>query len=472
MPMESNLDKAFRIYSEAVVSNLKPDAKRSAISEKQKLRFLVEELEKRSEFKGLVKETRALFARNDSEDFTVFTEWRAQNFFRRYGLYVTAFEGKPFQIDVALTAYKEAFQRLEMQRVYLALLEGVEFTKEVLECGSFQIRRFSRTELARILQNDINAIFFEGAATDLNEFEDYWFVYISETVPISDLESEPIINFGSEVSRRYTKFPETVERVFQQFALYDWQSLHSKYLEDDDDDKGWHSPKISLVVEMTDNLLDSPRSLPTLPPFEMQLDIYPETNEEIERPARWIDLTEDEEEKFELLMLETGKLLAKQPTEWAFIEIALGYFVKAFFSQGLEQLLWHITTIEALVGENKPGNTKLMAKRVAAILSSPQSQFGELYKFRCDLVHGNQPKETTYLRHLREGRDLARRTLLWFLHYADHIQSKLLRSEPIGSWPSRSDLLLALDPDGPSRLVVRGLFDDLPADFPQVEKWK
>jgi hypothetical protein len=461
--MENSLSIAFRNYLEAVALKLKPNDRRLAIDHKAMLKYLVEEeLEKLPEFKALVEETKVSFATDEKK---YFLEWNAQNFFRRHGLYVTAFEGQPLQIDVALTAYKEAFQRHEMQRVYLVLLEGVEFTKDVLECGSFQIRRFSRTELARILQNDINAIFFERAATDLNELEDYWFIHISETVPISDLWSEPIINIGSEVSRRYTKFPETVERVFQQFAFYNWQSLHSKYLEDDDDDKGWSSPKISFFIEVTDHVLDSPKSLPLLPSFETEPVFHPETGEENgERQAIWIDLTEDEEEKLELLMLKTGKLLAKYPTEWTFIEIALGYFVKAFFSEGLEQLLWHITTIEALVGENKRNNTESMAKRLASILSSSEDDFRELYDFRCDLVHGKQPEKTAYRRHLREGRDLARRAILWFLHYLDFIQTEAAESG--FDLPERKRLLKLVDDPGAGSSGMT-----FPTGFPKVQEW-
>jgi hypothetical protein len=35
--------------------------------------------------------------------------------------------------------------------------------------------------------------------------------------------------------------------------------------------------------------------------------------------------------------------------EWDFLNHALGYLVKAYFSDGLEQLLWHMTVLDALL---------------------------------------------------------------------------------------------------------------------------
>jgi hypothetical protein len=53
---------------------------------------------------------------------------------------------------------------------------------------------------------------------------------------------------------------------------------------------------------------------------------------------------------------------------WEFFERAIAYFMKASRSTGLEQLLWNIITMEALLGENKKGGNKIFKGRINRIL--------------------------------------------------------------------------------------------------------
>ena len=74
-----------------------------------------------------------------------------------------------------------------------------------------------------------------------------------------------------------------------------------------------------------------------------------------EYPVVLISLDKQETESLIEFVKRTHENLQKLDFEksgWHFFETALDMFVKAFFAEGLEQLLWHITTIEALLGEN------------------------------------------------------------------------------------------------------------------------
>ena len=120
-------------------------------------------------------------------------------------------------------------------------------------------------------------------------------------------------------------------------------------------------------------------------------------------PAVHISLDKQETESFIEFVKRTNENLQKLDFEksgWHFFEIALNMFVKAFFAEGLEQLLWHITTIEALLGEDATGLTEKLARRIAAICGKTKKEkdnlrkkFKKLYTFRSDLVHGNQFKK-------------------------------------------------------------------------------
>jgi hypothetical protein len=160
-----------------------------------------------------------------------------------------------------------------------------------------------------------------------------------------------------------------------------------------------------------------------------------------------------------------------------FLEVAQGFFLKAFFADGLEQLLWHITTLEALLGENVSGLTELLANRISRILGTTKrerknlkKQFKELYKFRSDLVHGNVSKKQVYVGHLYTARSLSHRTVLWFLHCMKEIKENLpvQGKDPM---PTRKDILMSIDLDFNERSRLGWLNEKLPDGFPYVPNW-
>ena len=121
-----------------------------------------------------------------------------------------------------------------------------------------------------------------------------------------------------------------------------------------------------------------------------------------------------------------------RPDAWPFFDITTGYFLKAFFSDGSEQILWHITVLDALLGDNEGGGrTERIGKRLGSILGQGaeqeaiRTQFRELHHYRNELVHGyRQENRKVYTGHLREARELARRSMWWFLSFLNHMQSK------------------------------------------------
>lgn len=98
-------------------------------------------------------------------------------------------------------------------------------------------------------------------------------------------------------------------------------------------------------------------------------------------------------------------------------------FVKAFMSDGVDELLAHIVVIDACVGgksENKSlegplkklGATAQLKYRLAGLLSdaSAKEVMDVVYKARSDYVHGNALEKIPG-EHILQARSLARRTL-------------------------------------------------------------
>ena len=122
-------------------------------------------------------------------------------------------------------------------------------------------------------------------------------------------------------------------------------------------------------------------------------------------------------------------------------------------------------------------NAERLAGRISSILGAdgPEREdickrFEELYRFRSDLVHGNQFKEEVYAGHLRDARDFARKTLLWFLNCFSAIQAAI-PEENSSSFPNCEDVLLLLDIKQETRIRLTKLVGRLPEHFPQVPEW-
>jgi len=189
---------------------------------------------------------------------------------------------------------------------------------------------------------------------------------------------------------------------------------------------------------------------------------------------------------------------------WHFLELAVTYLVRAFQTEGLDQLLWHMVAIESLVGGEPIRKT--VGHRLARILGSTNSdrkaikkQFNHLYDLRCDLVHGNPwgtaesrvqdrllgslPGRTRVLgsvpaTDLADIRRLARRAILWFAHWLAHECRRVGPADDLSLLPSREQLLSVLDFDEPYERLsgycqqIESVVGSLPSGFPNLSEWR
>ena len=165
-------------------------------------------------------------------------------------------------------------------------------------------------------------------------------------------------------------------------------------------------------------------------------------------------------------------------SNWEFLEIAMGYLGKAFLTEGLEQLLWHMTTIEALFGE-KIELIASLRRRIGIILGKTdyerkeiRKKIDELYDFRSDLVHGNKFEKEVYQSHLKEARRIARNSLLWVLTYLSNIHETFCRNSiPQNEYPKIEEIRNLLEFKKEALDRIGKLISDLPIDFPNIRMW-
>ena len=142
----------------------------------------------------------------------------------------------------------------------------------------------------------------------------------------------------------------------------------------------------------------------------------------------------------------------------AWWELSLSFLLKAWNSNGLDQLLWEVVSIEALLGEN-PEIIKKIKRRIEVLLgpqiplpgtvgkhkdlASTKRLFDELYDLRSKLVHG-APLESAEENFLQIGLGLAREVVTRMLVILSKLAG-LLANKKLDRFPARAEILEALD---------------------------
>ena len=509
------IEQAFHTYTKAVEAALfealrrPPTTKRGLVELRNKARHpcnLVDQLEDGPEFSVLLKETISAFRRKGWHSSRSESSWRdgIRQFFRRTGYYTdTLFKGSDTPCDL-VKRYEAAFQRRHVQTTYLAPLEFVEFPKPELKFSGFDIRKFDRKELDEIVGNDVNRVFYPHAFLDkdtLDALQEYWFI-------VAKVEEEPrrlgylyysaadAAAVKGHVYVEYTRFPPAIERVLARLVLFDWVGNPQDQLTYSGQDGLPFSFEIPFVLRVDDNDLKGPESAPDCSNLKSYGPKYgdPDTGEEYNAHHVIFDLNESRVAAFEqcvqradecLRHLEKKKHDTKLPyletldTRWPFLKVAIGNLIKAFFTEDLEQLLWHITALEALLGEER-GIRKSIAKRSAAILGTTKTerkglkkQFEDLYDLRCALVHGRQFKEDVHRKQLFEARMMAMRVTIWFVHYLGEMAARIKEESWQGEVPDREDLVILLDrrSRNADQKRLQAILNDLPTGFPAAPDW-
>lgn len=485
--MTEELTEAVRKYLSATLRKLQ-DPSRERLGKESlailknralELQMLVNELEDQPEFAELGGQTAAAFSTAKSS-FNDLWQPHVGNFFRRSGFYAAVYDGKNPDAERTLNEYLEAFQRHKVKVTHLAPIELVEFDGSDFDFDTFKIKRFSPTELHQLVGNEVNEIFYEYAAINAQTLSQYWFIEITEDVVPPERGSGGLIDLSGRIQIRYSSFPKAVEKAIQTLSLYDW-SQWSRYGSDEGDvTTGWTRFNIPFVLTVDDNILEQPAIAPDTSVLSTEPVPDPNTGEFVgEEPARLIDMCDDKASiDFRVFVRRAAmgfsSFCANQEAK-PFMETALGYFLKAFFSEGLEQLLWHIAVVEALLGDREgEGLTTRLKKRLGSILGDTKEErkaimkrFDALYAFRSDLVHANCDlgEKEIYLGHLREAHEIARKTLLWFLKYVEDISYQYMGNTTL--LPTREDMIHTLDMDQGSRSRIKRLIEVLPDDFPR-----
>ena len=451
-----------------------------------KLGGRVDELEKQNSFGQLVAETRSTFSGDYHEDSSEHNWRRAvHNYFCQSGLYTRLANREQVETEKAFSAHCSAFESRETATTYLVPIELASFGDSDMDFGDFRIRRYPTKELESILRNKLNADFFPWAEIgqdDLRLLSEYWCIqaaslsaverigpfYLHWRVSVSDT-----ILFGDddelETQRRvwYSEHRDPVRSILLKLSLFDWSTSQDKRnLQIDlSQHEDWPSARhinIPFVLQVSADPLSAPRTKPNFSELLTEEMFLEERGESVTTRETWGDLslTSERTEEFKVFVKEIGHTLDTMELydyRWSFMSIALGYFSKAYFmTPGFEQMLWHITSLEALLGEKGGGVSRRLSERIRSICGDQggdryAARFAQIYNLRNSIVHGGVGKGAVNATHLLDAYLINRRIILWFLRVLRAMHVEVVKTGNHRDVPGREEILAFIDLDRTSR---------------------
>lgn len=251
------------------------------------LREIVEEMEKSKDFSFFLdhlqeKMTSHGYHKGDRS----FWLHALQNTLRRSGYYSHIARTGSSNTTRSLRRVIEAFDRREKTVTYMAPMEYVSFEAQKLQCRTFRIERFSKTELDSIFKTSLNNIFYPWAVIDTAALSRYWFVVVKEQRSIPPLGRITFPKSFGQVNISYSPYP-TLEQAFQRLVLFDWQPDYGRYEKPEEraEWQGWLGFKIPFVIRLTDDVLKPPAAAPVMSSLATEPYFDSITNEEIgEKP--------------------------------------------------------------------------------------------------------------------------------------------------------------------------------------------
>jgi hypothetical protein len=445
----------------------------------------------------------------------------AREFFRRSGFYNQAAANSQRGGEDLFDTFIAAVNRDGQKVSYLLPMVEVYLKEDSIPFDSFKIVKFSTEELSDLLGLEINRTFYPNAVLDAGAISGTFYIVADQTERFEQpLPSPRRKDPDKGYKFQFTKYPNNVEHVLSSVVLYDFLKRHKqprpiKQLHDtkspdnsklsdleqdilfkkvqerlkdfQDEDKMddtedfsstsldqfmWLSTfEVPWALKVTDNLLIPPEHCDPSVRSGLGADPYAE---------RMFTFHKKYTHTFIRFVSEKNRLLDRLRREgvkeWFFFDIALGFFLKGFFSPQYEQILWHTVALESLLGE-KDNITRSVARRVGLLLGRDEAEqmeieknFKKLYDFRCRIVHGGDFKMRVKLEFHKTALTFARKSILWFLYFLNFVLD-MRETEGKLRLPSRKDILSIIDSGGESKDLMRALAGTVPESFPYVKDW-
>lgn len=513
--MNTNFKIAFENYTKLVKIELNRLSQKSEgniykiySNEIYEINKIISILEKDDSFDKLVLKTKeTYFSRGkDLED----EEWIdiAQTFFRKSEFYYNCYKNIEINTINLFDEYNKSMERDIVNLYYIAPLGNIDFPIDCIEFDTFNLSKLNEIELESIINNKTREIFYPNCFLGpiyLDELLNRHSILFSKPYKVNGLRGVDYNyiyhgipgnnkDYGEYLKKwvkhadeiRYINYPKDLFPILHRLSLFDWENNNTeargKAFDINYPGRGGKFV-IPFVIISDDDLISSPYGRGGLsgdtmrPPNSPNFFIH---SYEVGNILLGPTINENELNYFISFVNNINDLMDEisiGENNYDFLECSLNSFVKSFFSEGFEELLWQMISLEALVGDkgdSEEGLTKRMGQRISTILGSDNDKktikksFGSLYDLRSLLVHGSKINDPLNTSLLRIGRNLCRKTLLWFLHFLANFQ-KQTRGTDIKI--SQKDVSALIDFSRFTKGRLNNLLPKLPANFPYFKEW-
>jgi len=308
--------------------------------------------------------------------------------------------------DEAAYRLNFAVQAKRARRWHLAPLDLADDLPS-LQFGPAALRRFSVDELRVLVDARRLARFFPSTSFEAGRFSEFQWLVVEEEVSLErppEARAVPVLfadlqqDFG-RIEPHKGRFPAIVEDTLFFLLLAPWEEW-SQMPEVD-----WRGFRVPWVYTTDEDLFVRPLAVPS--PDSLSWEPQALTDSwgdvvEVERPV----VLPLEDEAAAAVPAWNGPYYERVTRARAsplFETPVVHFFVRAYLSDGVDEVLGHLTAIEAALGlqadydrrlrlrsDKGPGATKRVAARIAALLNARgfADQYEQLFTVRSAFLHG------------------------------------------------------------------------------------
>ncbi|QEO78863.1 hypothetical protein [Pseudomonas brassicacearum] len=311
----------------------------------------------------------------------------------------------PLDPTQAASMLEAAFTQKMIRRRYLCPLDLAEQIPPI-SFGNARIAVLTAAELDVLFDRPRLARYYPNLDLNFDGFSQFQWLVVEEIVAIAEGASDRAVPVFSmlmnrdlgEIDPHKSRFPLAVEKALFFLLLAPWEEWAMMTEVD------WRGFRIPWIYQLDDDLFVAPSTPRSPDSLSWEPYIYQDQwgePEETERPVE-LRLTDAASE----LLAGLGY------TQWQAFQTALDsklfetpimhFLVRGFLSDGIDEFMAHLTTVEAALGLQddhdsssrrnftKMGATKRVARRLAAALNDADAAevYDELFNLRSAFIHG------------------------------------------------------------------------------------
>jgi Apea-like HEPN len=296
--------------------------------------------------------------------------------------------------EIAAGRLHAAFKQSEIRRVHLCPLDRADLLPG-LTFGPNRIARFAAKELDELVDWPRLRRVTANWAFDTKLFSEFTWLMVEETLPVHlppgqraiPILFEPIGRDWGAIEPHRGRFPPAVSGALFAMLLAPWEDWIASA------SGWWRAFEVPWVYTIEDDLFVRPKPPPSPDALSWDYDLDDDEEEVFFDPNR-VPLKDGGTSVLDWLTDRRWGELATLQESQLFETPVKHFFVKAFLEEPADEFLAHITTIEAalLLEDERSGLTRLVARRVAALLRAPSQGkvYEHLYNVRCAIVHGRK----------------------------------------------------------------------------------